>query len=107
MTGETIVCTLSAAAMTDRIAEWRRFVEDHVLLVAGTAGSARLQLRDTDGSVLAATDLAAREKACCAFFEFRLVRQPEAVWLEIDAPKDASALLDELIEFPSAARLIP
>lgn len=70
----------------------RRVVE-----IARSEGSVRLRLEDSDEALLLATDLARREKTCCAFFEFRLVPLPEAVWLEVEAPDEAAAILDELV----------
>jgi len=43
-----------------------------------------------------ATDLAQREKACCAFFEFRLLILASAVWLEVEIPEDAGVTLNDL-----------
>ena len=72
----------------------RRVVE-----VTRSDGSVRLRLEDDDDdAVLLATDLARREKACCPFFEFRLVLFPDAVWLVIEAPDEAAMALDRLVE---------
>ena len=69
-----------------------------VVEVARSEGSARLRLEAGDDGLLVAADLARREKACCPFFEFRLVLYPEAVWLEVEAPGDAAAILDGLVD---------
>ncbi len=50
-----------------------------------------------DDIILSAVDLARREKACCEFFEFRLELQADVVWLKVDAPAEASTILDALI----------
>lgn len=93
-----ITCTLEADDASLRSAEWRRFLADNVAEIERSATSVRLRLKEDDGgNVLVVVDLARREKACCAFFDFRLVPLPEAVWLEVDAPLEAVAILDELV----------
>ncbi|MHB8341550.1 MAG: hypothetical protein ACYDB7_10295 [Mycobacteriales bacterium] len=96
-----IACTLSADASTERVGKWRGFLSDDVAQTVRTEHTVRLQLQEGNDAVLAATDLARREKAGCAFFEFRLVLLPEAVWLEVDAPDEAASVLDELINLRS------
>ena len=56
---------------------------------------ARLRLVDGDEVLAAAADLARREKACCGFFSFRLEPLPEELWLEVEVPPDAAAVLDD------------
>lgn len=102
MTRVAIACTLSAGDATARVAEWQGFLERDVAEIVRTPGSARLRLEDRDDAVLRATDLARREKGCCAFFDFRLVLLPDAVWLEVDAPDQAVPILDGLLDFPTA-----
>jgi len=93
-----IACTLSADDATERGAEWRDFVSRNVVGVVRPAPSqARLRLRPGDEVVLAAVDLARREKACCAFFGLSIEPQPAANWLVIEAPEDAAPLLDQLL----------
>jgi hypothetical protein len=91
-----IACTLQTGAAVARTTEWRGFLSDFVVEVERSGTSARLRLKDTDAAVLVATDLARREKACCAFFDFTLVPLPESVWLEVTAPAEAAAIIDEL-----------
>ena len=67
-----IACNLTSADATDRSNEWQRFVADHVGGIERSETSARLHLNEGDAAVLAATDLARREKACCPFLDFRL-----------------------------------
>jgi hypothetical protein len=77
-------------------------VSDHVAEAVRKQHGVLLRLQDGDDAVLIATDLARQEKACCPFFEFRLVLLPEAVWLEVDAPDDAASVLDELFQLPTS-----
>jgi hypothetical protein len=89
-----IACSLSAEGAQARVEDWQRFLSDHVAETARTQHGVRLRLQDGDDAVLVATDLARQEKACCPFFEFRLVLLPEAVWLEVDTPDDAGPVLE-------------
>ncbi|MGH9295629.1 MAG: hypothetical protein ACRD0B_09885 [Acidimicrobiales bacterium] len=93
-----IACSLTAGDAEERVAEWRQLLERHVSEVARTDRLARLRLAEGDGPLVAATDLARREKACCPFLELRLVIYPEAVWLEVEAPDYDAAVLDGLVD---------
>jgi len=98
MTEIPIACTLSEADKTTRGDQWRQFVVANVVEVARLDASVRMRLRSGDDVILSTVDLARREKACCAFFQFRLELSPDAIWLEIRAPVEASAILDALID---------
>ena len=93
-----IACSLTADDAGARVEEWRHFLNHRVVEIARGEGSARLRLEDGEDTLLVAADLARREKACCPFFEFRLVLLPEAAWLEVEAPDDAAAMLDGLVD---------
>jgi hypothetical protein len=82
--------------MADRGAQWRQFLVENVVAIMRTESSARLRLADGDDAVVKAVDLARREKACCAFFDFELELLAEQVWLRIEAPPEAAAVLVEL-----------
>jgi MerR family copper efflux transcriptional regulator len=92
-----IACTLSVDDAAARGKEWRRFVAGSAVDIERRGTSARLRLRDGDEALLGAADLARREKACCAFFEFRLTLLPEGIWLEVDGPAEAAPVLDQLL----------
>lgn len=92
-----IACSLAANDADARVEEWRQLLNHWVVEVERSGRAARLRLGASDDAVLVATDLARREKACCPFFEFRLEIGAEAVWLEIEAPDEATAILDGLI----------
>ena len=93
-----IACSLSHEDAGVRVDEWRQFVNRRVVEVARSERSARLRLEDGSDALLVATDLARREKACCPFFDFRLEILPEAIWLEVEAPLEAAAILDRLVD---------
>jgi hypothetical protein len=98
MTQIPIACTLSAIEKSARGDEWRRFFTTNVAEFIRTDSSVRMRLIGGDDVVLNTVDLARREKDCCAFFEFRLELLPDAIWLEVGAPAEAAALLDELFD---------
>lgn len=92
-----IACALSADDADARVAEWRRFLGTAVAEVERTGRSAWLRLHGDDATLLAAVDLARREKACCGFFELRVVPLPQAVWLEVEALEELASVLDGLV----------
>lgn len=98
MTRVPTACELSDDDADTRVEEWRQFLATEVVDVERSGRAVRLRLRDGGEGVLAGVDLAWREKACCSFFEFRLVPLPEAVWLEVEAPEEAAAVLDGLVD---------
>jgi hypothetical protein len=93
-----IACTLSAADKSTRGDEWRQFFALNVAEVVRAETSLRLRLKSGDDVILRSVDLARREKDCCAFFEFRLELLSDEVWLEIGAPAEAAAILDDLAD---------
>lgn len=91
-----IACSLTSDGVIDRIEEWRELIGRHTTEAVRTTTGVRIRLHDDDQAVLRAVDLARREKACCAFFDFRLELLTESVWLEVQAPEDAASILDAL-----------
>ncbi|MGB8198043.1 MAG: hypothetical protein WCF25_13685 [Acidimicrobiales bacterium] len=82
--------------MANRGIEWRQFLVDNVVATVRTKSSVRLRLADGDDVIADAIDLARREKACCAFFDFELELLADEVWLRIEAPPEAASLLVDL-----------
>jgi hypothetical protein len=97
-----LACTLATGEAAARAHEWRAFLETHVVEVQRTSSIAHLRLRDESDSLLVATDLARREKACCAFFEFRLTILADAFWLDVEIPDDAGITLDDVSFFTAS-----
>jgi MerR family transcriptional regulator, copper efflux regulator len=91
-------CSLMADDATTRVEEWRQFVKQRVVEVDRGERSARLRIEDGEDALVTAARLARSEKACCPFLEFRLILLAEAIWLEIDAPEEAAAILDGLVD---------
>jgi hypothetical protein len=92
-----IACTLTEEGLDDRVDEWRRFLTTSITTVDAGDTSARLLLHDGDDVLLRAVDLAEREKACCAFFEFGLALDGGERWLTVAVPDEAAPVLRDLL----------
>jgi hypothetical protein len=66
------------------------------------AGGVRLRFRADDGVEAWVRDLAAREKACCPFFDFAVTTVDGEVWWDASVVDDdiARIILDELYTLP-------
>jgi hypothetical protein len=91
-----IACTLSETAARSQLGEW------HELLAAIAVGSdrvspteVRFRLGDDLGRLGELVRLAQREKACCEFFDFRLLIDSGAVALGVSVPPEAVLVLDD------------
>jgi hypothetical protein len=92
-----IACTLTEVGAVDRVEEWRDFLTTAVSTVERQHLTGRALLHDGDDVLLRAVDLAEREKACCAFFDFGIVLDDAGRWLTITVPEDAAPILAELL----------
>jgi hypothetical protein len=88
-----IACSLNAGALSARVEEWRALVASSVVRVESTPTCVRLVLRDTDAALVAAADLGAREKACCAFFDVAIEIEPGTRALRLAVPDGAEEAL--------------
>jgi hypothetical protein len=92
-----IACTLTVEGLADRIEEWRGFLAGSVAASVRTSGEQlRVQLTPSTTVLARAVDLAQREKACCAFFDFSIEIETDALWLSVRVPPGASSILDDL-----------
>ena len=100
-----IACTLTSESAAARLEEWRYFLA-HSTGPAEKPGDLqlRVQLDGSAGTLEAAVDLARREKACCAFFEFAIEVAEGASWLSVTVPPDAA---DALKDFASLLPIPP
>jgi DNA-binding transcriptional MerR regulator len=93
-----IACSLSSAGMAQRIADWRAVLDEAEGREPITSG-VRLRFgRGVDVAEVAA--LADAEQQCCQFFEFTLTVSDGFVTLDVTAPADAQAVLDDLLGGP-------
>jgi hypothetical protein len=95
-----IACTLGKEQASDRVEEWRHFIGSSIE-AADPVGPDRLRLRldSSPETLIAAVDLARREKSCCGFFEFSIDLQPDGNWLVIGVPHDAAGVLSDFSRF--------
>lgn len=100
-----IVCDLTDAPDTDveRLAEYRRlFTQPAFLGRERTAEGIRFRFRAEPGLEAWVRDLAAREKACCAFFAFDISIEGEEVRYDaaVTDNEAARAILEEYYALP-------
>lgn len=102
--GTPIVCDMTDAPDTseERLAEYRRLFGTVLTGKERTAAGVRFRLRAEEGVEAWVRDLAAREKACCAFFEFDVTADGEEVRWDVAVPDNelAHGILDELYAMP-------
>jgi hypothetical protein len=91
-----VACSLSSESAAVRLEEWRQFFA-RLTSDAQRTGHHRLRVRLNSGSaaLVAAVDLARREKACCEFFDFSIEVGVDECWLSVDVPPDAAGVLDD------------
>jgi hypothetical protein len=95
-----VVCDLSTATDTpeQRLDEYHRLFNQALISRDRTGNNGvRFRLRAEDGIESWVRDLAAREKACCAFFAFDITTiGDEVIWMaEVIDNDTARAVLDE------------
>jgi hypothetical protein len=97
-----VACTLSADELGERLEEWRTFFATSIesAEMVGT-DNLRLHLKRGPEVLAVAVDLAQREKACCAFFDFSIGIETDACWMVVGVPEEAAEILSNF------ARLLP
>jgi hypothetical protein len=96
-------CTLPTAEQPLRLAEFDALFARAVRAV-GRPAPQHLRLSLSGEPDLAGTvrDLAARETACCSFFDFTVISSGRAVTLDIRVPTAYTGVLDALAERATA-----
>jgi hypothetical protein len=89
-----IACNLDAAAMPQRLADWKK-VTDYVESRAAMDGGVRLSLCPEAPLGLIA-ELAAAEQSCCPFFVFALTIDARGAALEVRAPPEGLIMVEAL-----------
>jgi hypothetical protein len=97
-----IACTLDAAAMPDRLAEWRSTLGHVVGRTRLGDGGLRLVF-DTGIEPAELAGLAAAEQRCCAFFSFAITVDQRGTGLEVRVPDGASDVVAALFGQPEPA----
>jgi hypothetical protein len=99
-----IACDMTSATDTaaERMMEYRRLFTRALVGRERTAEGIRLRFRAGDGIEAWVRDLAAREKACCPFFNYHIDTKGEEVHWNASVIDDAiaRAVLDEFYTLP-------
>jgi hypothetical protein len=99
-----IICDMSSAPDTapQRLREYQRLFSQALISRERTADGIRFRFRAQPGLEAWVRDLAAREKACCAFFTFSVTALGEEVRWDATVIDDgtARAILDEFYALP-------
>jgi hypothetical protein len=99
-----VACTLTATpgAFAERMAEYRRLFQEYLAGRSRTGPGIRFRFRAEPGVEDWVRDLARREKACCAFFDFCVTADGQDVnWDASVADDDAARhALDEFYRLP-------
>ena len=99
-----IVCDMTPAPDTgpERMREYQRLFNQALIGRERTAEGIRFRLRADDGVEAWVRGLAAREKACCPFFDYRITTDGDEVRWDATVIDDdiARAILDEFYNLP-------
>ena len=99
-----IVCDMTGAPDTaeERIAEYERLFALALIGRQRTEDGIRFRIGAEPGVEEWVADLAAREKACCAFFDFAITRHGNEIWWDASVVDDETArtILEELYQLP-------
>lgn len=99
-----IVCDMTDAPDTteERLAEYRRLFGTDLIGRERTEDGIRFRFRTRDGLAAEIQDLAAREKACCAFFDFDIREHDDEITWDATVIDDpiARQILDEYYALP-------
>ena len=99
-----IMCDMTGAADTiaERMAEYQRLFVQSLLGRDRSGTGIRFRFRADQGLADWVRDLAAREKACCAFFSFTVTAHGDEVWWDASVVDDDTArqVLDEFYRLP-------
>ena len=102
-----IACDMTTAPDTpeERMAEYARLFSQTFVGRERTSTGIRFRLRADDGVEAWVRDLAAREKACCPFFDFTIATVGAEVQWDLWVVDDdtARAVLDEFYDVPETA----
>jgi hypothetical protein len=103
-TATPIVCDMTTATDTgpERMREYERLFTQALLGRERTAEGIRFRFRADEGIEAWVRDLAAREKACCPFFDSSITAVGEQVHWDATVIDDdiARAILDEFYDLP-------
>ena len=93
-----MACTLTPDGLTARLGLIDALAADALSERTETARGVRVRLRDTPEIERRTRALIAAESECCAFLDFALTREGDALVLEISGPEDARPLIESFFE---------
>jgi hypothetical protein len=103
-TDSPIVCDMTDAPDTaaERLAEYKHLYGTALVARERIGEGIRFRFRAEPGLDDRVRDLAAREKACCAFFTFEIATHGDEVWMDAWVVDDdvARKVLDEYYRLP-------
>jgi hypothetical protein len=88
-----IACSLDAGSFAQRIGEWQALVATSVDAVVSEPTAVHLALEPSAQALVAAVDLAQREKQCCPFFDVTVDIGAEQRTLSLRVPEGAEEAL--------------
>jgi hypothetical protein len=88
-----IACSLSATELSQRLTEMRAIGADALLTADRTDTTARLRFRAAGDTRRRLAAIVAAESDCCAFLQFELRDETDAVVLTITSPAEEAARL--------------
>ncbi len=98
-------CTLPAARLPARLAEFTRLFADFVEAADRVRPDwLQLELTPTTAAATRAAELAVAESACCSFFSFTLRIKAGRLVLDVEVPESQVAALDGVAAHAAAAR---
>jgi MerR family transcriptional regulator, copper efflux regulator len=97
MTEPPLACTLDAGQMSARLIAFDELAQDALLEQHDLPEGVRLRLRNSPAIERRTRELVAAEARCCAFLDFRLRVDDDALELEITGPEHARTIIDQLL----------
>jgi hypothetical protein len=97
MTDLPIACTLSPGELGERLALVDGLVADALVAREPIPGGIRARFRAAPGVERRVRELAAGESRCCAFLDFDVRVDGEAVLLDVTGSPDAMPAIQELL----------
>jgi len=97
-----IACTLSPDGFTARMGLIDALAVDGLIDRTDTERGVRVRLRHTPEIEQRVRELVAAESKCCAFLEFTLGREDDAIVLDICGPDEARPVIDRFFELGAA-----
>ena len=93
-----IACTLSPDGFTARIGLIDALAVDGLIDRTDTERGVRVRLRDTPEIEQRVREFVAAESQCCAFLDFTLGREDDALVLDVSGPEGARPVIDRFFD---------